>query len=95
MKVAVLKKQMQPICVEEDIEMLGVFGSVARGEDDAGSAADLLVRFKNPVGLMQLIGLEQRIEGVLGRQVDVGTEARLHPLIKDRVKKDLMIIYEG
>ena len=95
MEVAVLKKQVQPICVEEDIEMLGVFGSVARGEDDAVSDVDLLVRFKNPVGLLHLIGLEERISEILGRRVDLGTEAGLHSLIKSNVKKDLKIIYEG
>ena len=95
MEVAVLKKQLQPICVEEDIEMLGVFGSIARGEDDGGSDVDLLVRFKKPVGLLKMIGIEERLEAILGRPVDLGTEAGLHPLIKASVHRDLKIIYEG
>ena len=95
MEVAVLKMQMQPICLEEDIEMLGVFGSFARGEDNAASDIEMLVRFKKPVGLMEMIGIEERFEMILGRPVDLGTEAGLHPLIKANVQKDLKIIYEG
>ena len=75
--------------------MLGVFGSVARGEDNASSDIDLVVRFKNPVGLLDLIGIEERFEKALGRPVDLGTEASLHPLIKANVAKELKVLYEG
>ncbi len=94
MDLALLTKQIQPLRAETGVEMLGVFGSSARGDDDIGSDIDLLVRFKSPVGLLQLIGLEQRLQAILGRPVDLGTEAGLHPLIKANVQKDLKIIYE-
>ena len=81
--------------METNIAMLGVFGSVARGEDNATSDIDLLVRFKKPVGLIEMIGIEERLEKILGRPVDLGTEAGLHPLIEANVHKDLKIIYEG
>lgn len=44
---------------------------------------------------MEMIGIEERFEMILGRPVDLGTEAGLHPLIKANVQKDLKIIYEG
>ena len=78
-----------------DIEMLGVFGSVARGDDDAASDIDLLVRFKKPVGLLDLIEIEERFAKALGRTVDLGTEASLHPLIKANVAEELKVLYEG
>ena len=81
--------------METNIAMLGVFGSVARGEDNATSDIDLLVRFKKPVGLFELIGIEERLETILGRPVDLATAAGLHPLIKTNVQRDLKIIYEG
>ena len=90
-----LREQVQPLCVEANIEMLGIFGSVARGDDNASSDIDLLVRFKNPIGLLDLIGIEERFEAALGRSVDLGTEASLHPLIKANVLKELKVIYEG
>lgn len=90
-----LRQTIKAICEESDLAMVGVFGSVARGEDTPDSDIDLIVRFKNPVGLLEIIRLEDRFEQSLGRQVDLGTEASLHPLIKDNVLSDLKILYEG
>ncbi len=95
MKFEPFKEQIRELCVETNIAMLGVFGSVARGEDDATSDIDLLVRFKKPIGLFEMMGVEERFEKLLGRPVDLGTAAGLHPLIKTNVQRDLKIIYEG
>ena len=95
MELAILKQKLRPLCIETGIDRLGVFGSVARGEDTASSDIDLIARFRNPIGLMDLIGIEIQMKELLGRNVDLGTEASLHPLIKDNVQKDLTIIYEG
>lgn len=90
-----LQSKLRPICEESELAMLGVFGSVARGEDTADSDIDIIVRFKNPVGLLDMIRLEDRLERSIGRSVDLGTENDLHPLIKENVLSDLKIIYEG
>jgi len=94
MELARLQQELRPLCIETGIERLGVFGSVARGEDGAESDIDLVVSFENPVGIFELIDLEERLEKIIGRSVDLGTLAGLHPLIKDNVERDLKIIYE-
>lgn len=75
--------------------MLWVFGSVARDEDRPESDIDLLVRFKKPIGLLELIRLEDRFEEVLGRSVDLGVEGSLHPLVQAEAMKDVKILYES
>lgn len=90
-----LRNQIRRICDESGIAMLGVFGSVARGEERPESDVDLLVRFKRPVGLIELIRLEDRFETALGRKVDLGVEGSLHPLISDAATRDLKILYES
>jgi uncharacterized protein len=92
MDLAKLKDQIHSICDESGIAMLGVFGSVARGEDRPESDIDLIVRFKRPVGLIDLIRLEDRFEKTIGRKVDLGVEGSLHPLITGRVMKDVKIL---
>lgn len=87
--------QLQKVCRDHNVAMLGVFGSVARGEDTPESDIDLLVELKRPVGLIKLIQLEDRFVKVLGRRVDLGTESSLHPLIRDAVMQDLKILYES
>ena len=90
-----LRKQIYSICEESGIAMLWVFGSVVRGEDRPESDVDVLVRFKNPVGLLELIRLEDRFEEALGRKVDLEVEGSLHPLIQAEASRDLKIVYES
>lgn len=80
-------------CDARNIAMLGVFGSVARGEDTANSDVDLLVRLTNPVGFVEFIDLEDTFREMLGRNVDLATESSLHPLIRKSVLADLKVIY--
>ena len=89
------RDQINGICAEFDVARLAVFGSVARGTDEADSDVDLLVRFKRPVGLVDLLRLESRFERTFGRKVDLGTESSLHPLIEKNVRHDLRVIYEA
>ncbi len=89
------KKQLAVICRENNIAMLGVFGSVSRGDDTAQSDVDLLIKLKKPIGLLEFIRLEDKFVEVLGKKVDLATEDSLHPLIKQNVLNDLKVIYEG
>ena len=89
-----MKQELRPLCVETNVKRLGVFGSVAKGDDHPASDVDLIVQFKHPVGMFELIEFEERVEKLLGRSVDLGTEASLHPLIRTNVIRDLKIIYE-
>ena len=88
------REQLNELCRQNNIEMLGVFGSVARGEDTPDSDVDLLVRFEKVPGLLGLIRLEDKFVEVLGKKVDLATEESLHPLIRKNVLNDLKILYE-
>jgi hypothetical protein len=85
--------KLREICRKNDVVMLGVFGSVARGEDTDSSDVDLLVRLGKPMGL-EFFALEYEFEEALGRKVDLVTEASLSKYIRDDVLADLMILYE-
>ena len=87
--------EIAEICRENDVDRLGVFGSVARGEATQESDIDLLVRFSRPKSLLTIIGLEEEIEAILGRPVDLLTEAALSPYIREHVVQDLVVIYEA
>ncbi len=88
-------KQIREICEKNNVAMLGVFGSVSRGEDTDESDIDLLVKLGKPIGLIDFIRLEDQFVEALGRKVDLATEDSLHPLIKKNVLSDLKVIYEG
>jgi len=83
------------ICRQNDVSRIGVFGSIARGEANAQSDIDLLVEFSKRKSLLALVALERQISTALGRKVDLLTEAAISPYLRDRIKRDVQIIYEA
>lgn len=58
------------------------------GEDDAESDVDLLFVMGQPLSLMQLGRLEQRISDLLGVPVDIVPESALRPDLRERVMSE-------
>ncbi len=82
------------ICRANDVAMVGLFGSLSRGEGDDNSDVDLMVRFSKRKSLLSLVKIEREISTALGRKVDLLTEAAISPYLKDRIMKELMVLYE-
>ena len=72
---------------------IGIFGSVARGEDTPDSDIDILYRFKNVIGMLSLIRMKEDIETRLNTKIDLVDEEFVHPGMKPYVMNDLKIIY--
>ncbi len=62
-----------------------VFGSTARGEADAGSDLDLLVEMEPGRSLLDLVGLWQGLQDLLGVDVEVLSEGGISPHIQERI----------
>lgn len=67
---------------------LRVFGSVAQGRETPESDIDLLVDFSRAVGLIEFVGLQQRLAEILGRRVDLVTRAALKPQLQARILRE-------
>jgi uncharacterized protein len=65
-----------------------VFGSIVRGEAQFDSDLALLVKLDPGRSLIDLIAIKQDLEDLLGREVDVITEAAISPYIKEQVLKE-------
>jgi predicted nucleotidyltransferase len=83
------------ICRKNDASMIGVFGSMAKGEATEQSDIDLLLKFSKRKSLLSLVKLERELSASIGRKVDLLTEASISPYLRDRIKKGLRIIYEA
>ena len=86
-------KKLQEICRQNDVTMVGVFGSVARGEATEQSDIDLLVRFSKRKSLLELVRLEREVATALGRKVDLLTESAISPYLRDKVRRELRVVY--
>lgn len=69
-----------------------VFGSVARGEGRAESDLDLLVDLAPGRDLLDLVAIKQDIEELLGREVDVVTEAAVSPYMREAILRDAIAL---
>lgn len=85
---------LDELCAKHDVEVLKLFGSVARDEADDSSDVDLLVRFQSPRSLPELVRIEREFSERLGRSVDLVTEGSLSPHLKDRVLANAVVVYE-
>jgi predicted nucleotidyltransferase len=88
-------EKLVKICQQNDVAMIGVFGSMARGEATEDSDIDLLVKFSKGKSLLTLVRLEREISIALGRKVDLLTEAAISPYLRDRIRRELRVIYES
>ena len=73
------------IAQKHGVTSVRVFGSVVRGEDSAESDVDFLVTTGPDVSSWFPAGLILDLETLLGRRVDVVTEAGVNSHIRDEV----------
>ena len=65
-----------------------IFGSVARGETDAESDIDLLVKMDKNRSLLDLSALVLDLQDLLGIKVDVVSEDWLYWLLRRRILRE-------
>lgn len=89
-----VKKTIVGVLPKYGIRKAALFGSFARGEATEKSDIDLLIEFGVKSSLLDLVGLKQELEEILKKNVDVITYKSLHPLLKEKILKDQVKIYE-
>jgi uncharacterized protein len=62
--------QLIDICRQNDVSMIGIFGSMARGEARKKSDIDLVVRFSKRKSLLAVVRLERELSEALGHRRD-------------------------
>jgi uncharacterized protein len=84
------------ICQKYRVRELALFGSVARGEADLDSDVDLYVEFEGDrhPGL-QWFDLEEELETLFGRRVDLSRKSLLKPDVHQEAVRDAVVLYGG
>ena len=82
------------MCKKYHIREMGLFGSVARGESRENSDVDLCVEFD--AGYHPGLGwfdLEEELECLLGRRVDLSRKSLLKPRVRREALRDAVVLY--
>ena len=87
-----LRDEIRRAAAESGAREVRVFGSVARGEERDDSDVDFLVVLEPGRSLFDLARLELRLERILGRAVDVVTEAGLREPIRATALRDAISV---
>jgi predicted nucleotidyltransferase len=87
-----LKEDILRVAQAHGATRVRVFGSVARGSAGPGSDLDLLVDLEPGRGLLDLIAIKQDLEDLLGRDVDVVTEAAVSPYAREAVLREAVML---
>ncbi len=76
------------------IKYLAIFGSFARGETRKTSDVDILVDFHKPITFDGYFDLEEMLEKLFERKIDLITKSGLSKHVKPYIQDDLRVIYE-
>lgn len=83
-----VKKKVVPVFKKCGVIRAAIFGSFVRGEAGENSDLDFLVEFEGQKTLLDLAALQQELEEVMGKKVDVVTYASLHPKVREKVIRE-------
>ena len=83
-----LKNKLVYILRRNGVSKAGLFGSLATGSFSKNSDVDVLIEFKGKKSLLDLAGLQIKLQDSLGRKVDLLTYGSLHPLLKHKILKE-------
>ena len=90
-----MREKILPILLPYAVERVSLFGSIVRGDATTESDVDILVAFRDPVGLLALARLRRELSERLGRQVDLVTEGSLSRHMRSGVEREKVVLYEG
>ena len=80
------------LAVKYNVKSIGVFGSYVHGEQSKRSDLDILVDFLKPVGLFDLVRLEDHLSNMVGIKVDLVMKKALKPRIGKNILQDVIYI---
>jgi predicted nucleotidyltransferase len=90
-----IKELSEPVFKRYNIKRAGVFGSVARGEQNDQSDVDILVDMESSYDLFDFLQFKRDLETKLNKKVDLVEYSALKPVIRESVLSSEVLIYEA
>lgn len=90
--VAAKRTEILRVAQEHGATRVRVFGSVARGESGPESDLDLLIDMEPRRDLFDIVAIKLDLEDLLGREVDVVTEAAVSPYMREQILLEAVLL---
>lgn len=90
--IRIIAESREQLRSEFGVVEIGIFGSVVRGQQGAGSDIDILVEFEGSIGFVRFMRLEKRLAELLGMPVDLVTKKALKPHIGKRILQEVRYV---
>jgi predicted nucleotidyltransferase len=74
------------------VDEIGIFGSYVRGEKTKNSDLDVLVAFKEPIGMFKFLELEEYLQKLLKVKIDLVSKKALKPRIGEHILQEVVMI---
>lgn len=91
-QISQIKQKILPVLRPYQVKKAGIFGSFVRGEDTPKSDIDILVEIGKKISLLDLVGLELKLEEKLGRKVDLVEYKTIKPALKKYILEEQLQI---
>jgi len=88
----ILAKHKKELADRYKVKEIGIFGSYIRGEQKKDSDLDILVEFKEPIGLFEFMDLEEYLRSLLGTKVDLVSKKALKPHIGEYILREAIYL---
>ncbi len=86
--LAILRDFKQNFADKYGILEIGIFGSIARGEEREDSDVDICIKTKTP-DPFAIVHIKEEIENRVQRHVDiVRMREKMNPFLKERIEKE-------
>lgn len=75
------------------VTSIGIFGSFVRGEHTSSSDIDMVVEMEeNRKNIHSFLQLKRYLEKETARKIDLGFEHSLKPIVKERIKEQIIYV---
>ncbi|MCK4398380.1 MAG: nucleotidyltransferase family protein [Methanophagales archaeon] len=88
----IVKENKVVLTKQFKVKEIGIFGSIMRGEEKETSDVDILVEFKEPIGLFKFLELEEYLSDLIGRKVDLVSKKALKPRIGKHIMREVAFL---
>jgi len=88
----IIKEHRDELVEKFKVKEIGVFGSYVRGEERKTSDVDILVEFREPIGLFEFLDLEEYLTKLIGLKVDLVSKKALKPTIGQYILKEVVYV---